>query len=83
MSIRGTVTFECESCHAEEVMDADEVNYTEGAKQGISIEFYAGGWVMDDDGDLHCPQCCEDDRAKGDDDGREYADPRDYMAGLE
>jgi hypothetical protein len=38
---------------------------------------------MDDDGELHCPQCCEDGREKGDDDGAEYGHPGDRLRGIE
>jgi hypothetical protein len=79
MSIRGVITVECDTkdCHAEDVLDADSADFTEGMKSGVQIELYAAGWRMDDDGLFHCPQCCEDGREKGADDGHEYSDPRD------
>ncbi len=78
MSIRGSVTLECDSkgCHAEEVIAAEDFNL---ADKWIYIDVSAAfnGWRVDDDGNIHCPQCCDEGRERGDDDGREYADPRD------
>lgn len=84
MSIRGSVTFECDQprCHAEFVrqfVSDDEVNID---RYGLSVEASAEGWRMDDDGLLVCPQCADENpREKGDDDGVEYADPRDAREG--
>ena len=80
MSIRGRVVFECDSkrCQAELVIDAEDADLVNGKRTPEAV-FQASGWVLDDDGDLHCEQCCEEGREKGDDDGAEYADPRDEM----
>jgi hypothetical protein len=79
MSIRGRVTFECDTkgCHAEYVIDAEDADLAEGGHSSVRAGFYAGDWVLDDDGLLHCPQCCEEGRERGDDDGREYGHPAD------
>jgi hypothetical protein len=83
MSIRGTVTYECDQkgCHAELVLDADDA--AEGLQTGrdISLTFTAFGWRRDADDELWCPQCVEEaerpERHRDEDDGRTYADPRD------
>ena len=78
MSIRGTVTFDCDSCHGEQVFDSDEMNdYLEQRRTGLALDLHAHGWTMDDEGLLHCPQCCDEGREKGDDDGVEYGHPSD------
>jgi hypothetical protein len=60
MSIRGTVTLECDSkgCHAELVIEADSC-LTDNSEGGMSLEFSAPDWHEDDDGLIHCPQCCQ------------------------
>jgi hypothetical protein len=62
MSIRATVTYECDSpdCHAELVLDATDAELVK-ARGGVQAEFYGYGWQMDDDDQIHCPQCCEED----------------------
>jgi len=79
MSIRGRVTFECDTpkCHAELVLDADDADLDVTKRGDVSAVFVAYGWVQDQDGDLHCEACCTEGREKGDDDGVEYSDPRD------
>lgn len=60
MSIRGTVTIECDSkgCHAEEhIGDLDMEDYLEPSRTGLRLELHAHGWTMDDEGGLHCPEC--------------------------
>ena len=87
MAIRGTVTLECDTkgCHGELVLgdlDADTLEAID--PHGITVEFFADSWQQDEDGNLHCPQCCEENpREKGDDDGREYGHPGDRLAGRE
>jgi hypothetical protein len=63
MSIRGTVTLECDSkgCHAEEVIDAEDASIAAGLDRGVSCLFHFGDWLMTTDGNLHCPQCVEKD----------------------
>jgi len=82
MSIRGTITLECDSpkCHAEFVLGDLDLEVAPQRGGGLEVAAYAAEWVEDDDGLLHCPQCCEEGREKGDDDGVEYADPRDAKA---
>jgi hypothetical protein len=85
MSIRATVTYECDSpdCHAELVLDATDAELVK-ARGGVQAEFYASGWVMDDDDQIHCPQCCkEDPRERNADDGSSYGHPGDRLAGRE
>jgi hypothetical protein len=81
MSIRGTVTLECDSpkCHAELVIDAEDANLC-GETGSLLIELIAAEWVLDDNGLLHCPQCCEEGRERGEDDGKEYGHPADAKA---
>lgn len=83
MSIRATVTLECDSpgCHAELVLDGTDAEIV-NARGGVQAEFYASGWVMDDDDQIHCP-CCEERREMHKDDGVEYGDPRDHRDGRE
>ena len=61
MSIRASVTFECDSkgCHAELVFDGTDANVLT-RRGGLDAQFFAYGWVMDDDDLLHCPACCEE-----------------------
>jgi len=63
MSIRGTVTLECDAkgCHAERVFDVT-TDDADSSMNELSIELYSGGWLMDDDGLIHCPQCIESAR---------------------
>ena len=78
MGIRGTVTYACDTkgCRVELVMSADDADLMEG-RSSVKAQFVATEWVLDENGDLHCAACCAEGREKGDDDGREYADPRD------
>jgi hypothetical protein len=66
MGIRGTVTLECDrkGCHAEEVIEAEDATETMRGDALVGFLFHAPDWVVDDDGLLHCPQCCEDDRQR-------------------
>ncbi len=84
MSIRGRVTFECDSkgCHAELVIDTEDADLTTGTHAPKAI-FVASGWVLDDDGDLHCGACVEEGREPDEDDGREYGHPGDRLRGIE
>ena len=80
MAIRGSITLECDSkgCHAEEVMDGNGLcNFTRGA--GVVFELMASGWVLDDDGLLHCPQCCEEGHERDEDTGATYGHPGDEL----
>jgi hypothetical protein len=79
MAIRGSVTLECDSprCHAELVLGDLDLEVAPQKQGGLELTAYAPDWREDEDGLLHCPQCCEEGREKGDDDGQEYADPRD------
>jgi hypothetical protein len=63
MSIRGSVTLECDSkgCHAEQVIDAIDSNLC-GETKCLLVELVAPDWVMNNDGDLRCPQCVESAR---------------------
>lgn len=78
MSIRGRVVFECDTkgCKAECVIDAEDADLVNG-KRSPEATFSAAGWVLDEFGELHCEQCCEEGREPDEDDGRTYADPRD------
>ena len=83
MAIRGTVTLECDTkgCQAETVIEAEIADMVTLRRGGIELTMFAADWRLDDDDLLHCPQCCEENpRENGDDDGREYADPRDAKA---
>ena len=87
MSIRGSIVLECDQkgCYAELVIDDLEfdVNPQRG---GLEIDGYAPDWREDEHGLFWCPDCAGaniNPRQRGDDDGREYADPRDYLAGRE
>jgi hypothetical protein len=62
------VTFECDTrgCHAEYVIDAEDADLAEGGHSSVRAGFYAGDWVLDDDGLLHCPQCCDEGRERDD-----------------
>jgi hypothetical protein len=84
MSIRGSVVLECDStgCHAEQVIGDLEMadDLVALPRGGVEVTVYAPEWVLDDDGLLHCPQCCEEGREKGDDDGVEYGHPADAKA---
>jgi hypothetical protein len=84
MSVRGTVTLECDSkgCHAELVIDAEEISI-DNDESGLAMALSAHGWRMDDDCDIHCPACCEEGREKNEDDGQEYGHPGDRLAGRE
>lgn len=80
MSLTGTFTLECDrpTCRAELVLGYVDADLEPRRKGGIDLQLYAPDWCMDEDGSLICPQCAAPDpREKGDDDGREYADPRD------
>ncbi len=81
MSIRGTVTFECDTkgCRAEVVVDATGDASLMMFKSGVVAQVFAAGWVIDEDGGLHCEQCCEEVRDRDEDDGRTYDDPRDEL----
>lgn len=82
MSIRrGAIVIECDSprCYAEQMFDADSL---EGSSLSECIT--DAGWE-DRCGTHVCPQCIAEEtpepsesRERGDDDGIEYADPRDY-----
>lgn len=85
MSIRGSITIECDrsSCHAEIVLEADDATIRE-SNRGMAVELNAAGWHTDEDGgDIWCPEClaAAERRADGpQDDGQSYADPRDALA---
>jgi hypothetical protein len=61
MSIMGRVMLECDTkdCHGSEVIEAEDFNASD-IKRSLTITASFAGWVMDDDGELHCPQCCQD-----------------------
>lgn len=64
MSIRGTVTLECDTkgCHAERVFDDEEIaDELMAMGSGLNVGLHADRWRLDDDGLIHCPQCCEPD----------------------
>lgn len=85
MSIRGSITIECDrpKCHAEIVLDGRDAD-SDTTFNELSLELYVPGWRLDDEGMFWCPDCAEPhEREKHDDDGREYADPRDFRNGLE
>jgi hypothetical protein len=81
MSIRGTVTLECDTkgCHAETVImpETGDCLYCDGS---LKVQLSATDWQLDCEGNLHCPQCCEEGRERGEDDGREYGHPADAKA---
>lgn len=82
MSIRGSITVECDrrKCQAELVIEGEDATVTE-TRHGLSLALSAAEWRQDDEGYFWCPQCQEENpRVKGEDDGREYADPRDAKA---
>ena len=62
MSIRGSITIECDQkdCRAEIVIEAD-ISDVEIKKAGVSLDVYASGWRLDDDEQFWCPQCAEPD----------------------
>ncbi len=63
MSIRGRIVLGCSErgCHAEAVIDAEDLA-PERSKRGtgVNVTAYADGWVVDEDGEVHCPACCEE-----------------------
>jgi hypothetical protein len=76
MSIRGTVTMECDTpnCRAELVIDAEDADLTmtrHGAKAGFSSD-----WLLDDGGELRCPDCQNESRQPERDDAYERAAAR-------
>jgi len=75
MSIRGRVTFECDSkrCHAECVIEAEDADLVNGKRTPEAV-FQASGWVLDDEGDLHCESCVEE--SQNDRDRREDSHER-------
>lgn len=78
MSIRGTVTLECDrkNCHAELVIDANADANIESVKWGLNVELAANDWVIDDNGDLWCPDCAAPDER---DEAYERAAARDRL----
>ena len=62
MAIRGTVTLECDTkgCHGEEVFDDLDPSDITADRHGLLVKRHVNGWAMDDEGGLHCPQCCEE-----------------------
>ena len=81
MSRYGRITVECDSrdCSA-------EVSYSHNAIEAeLSDMLSDEGWTRTADGKDQCPDCCapENPRQKGDDDGIEYADPRDHRKGID
>ncbi len=84
MSIMGRVMLECDTkgCHGCEVIEAEDFDGSD-IKRRLTVTASFAGWTLDDDGDIHCPMCGEDGRERGDDDGREYADPGDRLRGIE
>jgi hypothetical protein len=78
MSIMGRVMLECDTkgCHGSETIEAEDFD-AKDIKRSLTVTASFSGWVMDDDGELHCPQCCEEGREPDEDDGRTYADPGD------
>jgi len=81
MAIRGSVTLECDSpkCHAELVLGDLDLEVAPQRGGGLELTAYAAELVEDDDGLLHCPECCRE-RERDEDDGQTYADPRDEKA---
>lgn len=81
MSAWGEVIIECDEdgCHATHAIEANDLIAVAG-REYLEDE----NWAQVD-GRYICPQCQAEanPREPGDDDGREYADPRDYRAGLE
>lgn len=80
MSIMGRVMLECDTkgCHGCEVIEAEDFDGRD-IKRSLTVSASFAGWVLDDDGNIRCPMCCEEGRSKGDDDGVEYQDPREAM----
>lgn len=87
MSRRGEIVIECDTptCHAEIRFEAWHRAST------VDDVLDDAGWQVTGKAvgraprkDI-CPQCVEEanPREKGDDDGREYADPRDHLDGRE
>lgn len=82
MSLRGELVIECDrpTCHAELVLsvedaDVEAILHVGG---GIVLTLSAHGWREDREGGYVCPECAEDNpRDRDDDDGIQYADPRD------
>lgn len=86
MSIRGTVTLECDSKRCTGSLDIEAHEWLDCTVQktwGLDLSMGAHGWILDENGDLHCPQCCEEQREKNEDDGMEYGHPADRKAGIE
>jgi hypothetical protein len=80
MSRRGEICIECESddCYAEVIYRPETLGET------IDDLLEQDGWRVKDGHD-YCPECVKEEnpRERGDDDGVEYADPRDHRDGLE
>jgi hypothetical protein len=78
MSIRGTITIECDSCDGELVLDDRDIDVFPQKRGGLELTTYAAEWVEDEDGLLHCPACIDEHpRERDEDDGKSYSDPRD------
>jgi len=78
MSRRGEIAIECdaEDCWA-------DICYTElELFSALNESLIEDGWVRKDGKD-YCPECSApvNPRERGDDDGTEYADPRDHREG--
>jgi hypothetical protein len=67
MAIRGSVTLECDSkgCQAELVLGYLDLEVAPKSN-GLELTAHAWWWVLDEDGLLHCPQCCEEDTRAND-----------------
>ena len=67
MSIRGSVTLECDSkdCRAETVLEDLDIEITP-ERWGLAIEAHASGWVRVADDQFRCPQCTEEARERED-----------------
>lgn len=81
MSIRGSVTIECDrkGCHAEIVLQAEDAT-VHPRRHGLELDLSAAEWREDGLDVYVCPQCAtadENPRERDDDDGATYSDPRD------
>lgn len=69
MSIRGTVTLECDTKRCHGALDIEAHEWADLIVQkhwGLDIAVAANGWRVDENGDLICPQCVEDDEQRSD-----------------
>lgn len=82
MSIRGSITVECDrpTCRAEIVLEGEDAKVTLN-RHGLALDVSAPGWSVRYDGDIVCPDCAfPPERERDEDDGKSYGHPADAKA---